>query len=333
MKLLNWLFGRAATVNSEAPPVLERLQIEGGFASTIIDLEDDYDDEMDELLDEEPLPLTRSEILDAYEAERAAEKRKANVQKKKRKLTLITDLEQLYTIIDYKDAGGKRTRRRITMQRLVKGPEGPIVEAICHERQRFRMFRCDRIECFIGHDDGEITATDQFFREVLLLDLAELTPTKPKRQKTLGPTATQTTAITGARAMREKLRAPLSILVLAATADNDFHEEELEVICQWLEDEVQDFIDTGEIGLAEIDAMTTLIRKMHPTRRSLPTHLRNIRRMDEVRFQRLARALRRVILADGVLRVEEAEFYADLADLRSAEFEQSLEFVAIESRA
>lgn len=281
MRLLNWLIDRAATEASDVPPApvfQDRKQV----------------------MPPDPVTPDEPEMETPDEEGRIA-------------------LEEIFTLIDYIDGKGRHSRRRITLRAIVVGPNGPVLHAICHEKKAFRAFRCDRIDCFINHDDGEIIETSAFFRDILLVDLEALAPVETGdylAPREPGPTPASS-AVIAAREMREMLRAPLSLLVLAATADNDFHPEELDVICRWVEDEVDHLVTGTGVGLDELDAMTVLIRKMHPTRKSLPTHLANVRRMDSVRFKRLAEALRDVIIADGALHFGEAEFYTEVGQLQT----------------
>ncbi len=47
--------------------------------------------------------------------------------------TLIVD--EVFVAIEYTDAAGNKSRRRITMRRLIPGDPAPSLMAICHERK------------------------------------------------------------------------------------------------------------------------------------------------------------------------------------------------------
>ncbi|WP_088624940.1 hypothetical protein [Oceanicola sp. 22II-s10i] len=330
MRLLDWLYSRASHSGSTVPPppvVTTRIDVhppsEGSFDDDELLDDDDLDEDIfipdPDTLTKEELPAWRHAVLNnANAAPRTQLAATTRTEKAQPSAEVIADLEDVYVMIDYLDARGQASRRRITMRKLVAGSHGPIVRAICHERKALRSFRYDRIQCFIDCADGEVTSPDIFLREVLLINLLEVTPSD-RPQTHIGDHAAGSDKLTliGAREMRERLRAPLSMLVLAATSDGHFHPEELDVICRWIEDEVDDMVMQGAVGLAEIDAMTSLVAKMHPTRASLTTHLMNVRRMDSIRFRRLAKALRDVIVADGALHIDEARFYAEIGDLQT----------------
>lgn len=59
-------------------------------------------------------------------------------------------------MIEYTDAKGQQSRRRITVYDIVAGRSGiPCLRARCHERSATRQFRVDRIQCCIDFD-GEV---------------------------------------------------------------------------------------------------------------------------------------------------------------------------------
>ncbi len=59
-------------------------------------------------------------------------------------------------MIEYTDAAGQSSRRRITVFQLQRGSdEIPLLLATCHEREATRSFRVDRIGCCIDLD-GEV---------------------------------------------------------------------------------------------------------------------------------------------------------------------------------
>lgn len=59
-------------------------------------------------------------------------------------------------IIEYRDAGGHFSTRRITVESVGHGPYDAVyLFAYCHERQALRQFRIDRIEACIDFD-GEV---------------------------------------------------------------------------------------------------------------------------------------------------------------------------------
>ncbi|AVO36614.2 hypothetical protein [Pukyongiella litopenaei] len=231
----------------------------------------------------------------------------------------VIDLEPIYTVIDYTDATGTQTRRRITMIRVGRGPKAPLLTATCHERRASRTFRCDRIECFID-EDGVVTPCHEFFRQVLLVDLDDLTPAKPPTAASTESTADRHQVT--AREIRDQLRPALSILVTAARCDEDFHPEELDVICQYAETELvrggRAPIYHGDVTIDTLDELLQLIRRMRPARSSLPGYLEQVLKFAPDRYARFVRALSAVIAADGRLADEEEDLMADVLDLKTA---------------
>lgn len=213
------------------------------------------------------------------------------------------ELEPVYTVIDYCDASGNETRRRITLRSLARGGAAPILTAVCHERRAVRHFRTDRIEAFI-EDTGEASDCATFFREVLLIDLVELAASDGVE------------AQAEARRIRDKLRAPLSILVAVARSDERFLDAELDAIVQWLHDDAALLMDeppTDMRGAAM--PLRDIVRKMRPSREALRNYLFYMQtesRYDSARMHRFLRALVEVVAADGVYHADEAEMLNEL---------------------
>lgn len=283
MKLITWLVGRAPDIDTPPPPP--------PIISTV-----------------PPRAFPSPDIPDADEIEHPDE-------------TGTIPLEEVYSIIDYVDAKGVATRRRITMRKVARGPIAPVLTAICHERRAIRNFRCDRIECFID-DDGVAETCRDFFRDVLSVDLDELAPPSTDQPPAVATADTAGTAFAVAREIREHLRPALSVLVTAANCDGEFHPEELDAICQYIERELMSgsrcrkFRDHVTIDV--LDQLTDLVRKMRPSRPSLPDHLQRLAGWPDDDYALFVRALEHVIVADGTIAAEEADFLEDIAGLRDA---------------
>lgn len=209
-------------------------------------------------------------------------------------ITEPIDLEEVYTIMDYRDSTGAFTRRRVTFRKISPGPHAPLLQAICHERRAVRCFRCDRIEGFI-EDTGEVISCADFFLSIMDIDLT-------KFQNTAGNKVA--TALSEARRIRDELRPPLSILVALARSDDLFAQEELNVICDWVRDaapEVELAAHPGETPT--ITELRPIIRRLRPTRQSLGYHLSKMGSMGLLdpgpQRDRFETALNQVLWADG----------------------------------
>ncbi|WP_320176652.1 hypothetical protein [Roseovarius pacificus] len=234
-------------------------------------------------------------------------------------------LDELYCLIDYCDAKGHETRRRITLLKIKNGPNAPILSAICHERKALRHFRFDRIECFID-DDGVVTPADEFARDTLLVDIGAFNhraiEDQPANNAKAASSEHKDDPFAVAQSLRNLLRAPLSILVAAAKVDGQFHAEEHDVICCYAEEEAEELLKNGEVNnvrIEDLDALNRIIPKMRPRRGSAEEHLTNVLTMSDERFDRFKRALSRVILADGIIHPDEQghiDLLADLDDMR-----------------
>ncbi|WPY93184.1 hypothetical protein T8T21_08590 [Limimaricola variabilis] len=213
------------------------------------------------------------------------------------------ELEPVFAVIDYCDATGAKTRRRITMRSLSRGPNAPILRAICHERRALRAFRCDRIQCFVD-EDGVVTECHGFFREIMGIDLGGLAP------------AVDPQALNLARRARDRLRPMLSVLVAAARSDGHLHPEELDAILRYAETEALRLEDEGEfdgpITLEVLDQLARLLVHMAPQRSSIENYYERTRDLSGAAEINFERALREVILADGQIAAGEVAFAEEL---------------------
>ena len=300
MNFIAWLIGHAPAVDN--PPPLP--------AANILPLpeEPDWADDPDEFLaDIDGGMPDWEDDLDAYlselhggqsAADRARPRRKPHVQAADR-----IDLEPIYTMIDYVDSTGQRSRRRITLLSLKRGPNAPLLTAICHERRATRTFRCDRIGGFI---DGDSVVEDAkaFFRETMLVDLDTLAPDE---------------ALATARLVRDQLRPGLSVLVALARSDDEFHAEELDRILQYTERELPHIEGGDAVGLDELDAMIPLVENMRPTREALPGYLARIEEFSAPRRANFSRSVFEVVVADRRFAMEEEDFLRDLPPWMASE--------------
>lgn len=213
--------------------------------------------------------------------------------------TYSLELEPVFAIIDYQDANGNDTRRRITMRTLSTGPRAPLLTAICHERRALRHFRTDRIGAFIDGDTGEVTLAPKFFLEIMDIDLGDF-GSKP-----------EDIAASTAAKIRDRLRPALSILTATARADDFLHPAEMDVIVKYVQDEIAELTESGdfsdEVPNAAYKALPSLLSKMRPQRSSLHGYLESVATYRNPRASRFLNAIEDLIIADGVVVPEEIE--------------------------
>lgn len=223
------------------------------------------------------------------------------------------DLEPLFLVIDYRDAGGNYSRRRITTRWIEKRGDVSYVGATCHERRAHRLFRMDRIEGVID-DDGVVEPAVPYFEEVIAGDTGyevEKTTAKPQRK------ATNTSASPYTR-LRRELKPAMVVLAAAARVDNLLHPEETDRIMLFTEKEAECLAQEGVItelpDLDTFDKLGRLVRRMRPTQNELDEALAVIAHWPQARLQRLIQSISAVIQADRVIVTSEFEFLREMTE-------------------
>ena len=131
------------------------------------------------------------------------------------------DLEPLFLVIDYRDAAGNCSRRRITTRWIEKRGDVIYVGATCHERRAHRLFRMDRIDGVID-DDGVVEPAVPYFEEIIAGDTGyEIERTNKKPQQRVSSTSASPYTV-----LRRELKPAIVVLAAAARVDNLLHPEE-----------------------------------------------------------------------------------------------------------
>lgn len=215
-----------------------------------------------------------------------------------------TTLSDLFCAIEYADAQGNESRRRVTMRQLVTTNGKLMLQAICHERRAFRSFRVDRISAVIT-EDGEVLDPGKFFARFAGTDI--------------GAGAADDQTETVAHRLRDFLRPALAVLVCAARADDHLHQTELDAILSFAETESIELHRSGRLEvkatLEAIDNLAPMISAMRVQASSLRGYLLKVIDYDPDRLDRLARALNKVVQADGKLLAAEVAFVHEMNTL------------------
>lgn len=223
------------------------------------------------------------------------------------------DLEPMFLVIDYRDAAGNFSRRRITTRWLEKRGSNNYVGAICHERQAHRTFRLDRIEGLID-DDGVVEEATPFFEDVVAGDLGYEIDRKAKKvsERMSSTTASPYTLL------RRELKPAIVVLSAAARVDSLLHPEEVDRIMVFTETEAEFLKKEGVInelpGLEGFNKFGRLVKRLRPTQHELDEALKVISAWPTERLQRLMNGVVSVVQADGIVLDCEFSFVTEIAD-------------------
>ena len=214
-------------------------------------------------------------------------------------------LEPYFLMIEYRDARGQVTQRRITTRTVIEQDGVRYLQAECHERHALRSFRLDRIVCFISQD-GEVEDAQAWFAEILpisevvqdakrlVMFSSDGTNAPPRQAK---PTISTYTTL------RRELAAPLTLLIASARSDDFLHPREIRRILHFAEDEAVLLRNAGQLpGDLDADMFDKLertLRRLRPTREDVDAALEGLLTMDVSRKRHLAHTLAETAAADG----------------------------------
>lgn len=301
MSLLSWIFGQ--------PKRPEQI------ALATLPAEDDP-----ELLEIDPALEAPVTVEDLLSARAAAEVHRNRALAARNRALDSGELENVFCEIRYRDASGHVSKRAITVLQIHEGTETSMLFARCHLRNAQRNFRVDRILEVITVD-GEIVDPETFFREVLAyerrerlqaaISVSDVTMT-PETVATSTHQAVRALGFPAARAVRNALLSPLTVLVACAKSDGDFHVEELDRIMDFAENEAMHLCDTGaldcDLTIEMADALGKAIAIMRPQTRTIERHMLAVLCAPEAQRRRFKRALAAVAIADGIFHEHEREF-------------------------
>ena len=205
-------------------------------------------------------------------------------------------LEPVFTVMDYTDASGTLSRRRVTFLSLLPGPNGPMLRAQCHERRALRTFRFDRIGAIID-DDGVAVDAVAVFRDVMEIDVQNAdAPLAPRKNESVW----------------ELLGQPaVTLLVGLAACDGRVADRELAAILCYLED----LAAIRGIAVQDVDKLEPLLRRIRPNRREVLEDLDAFVKHPGVGSSAFFRAAKAVILADGEITEEEVALFEEFASV------------------
>jgi hypothetical protein len=247
-------------------------------------------------------------IIRADEIDRAATQ-KAPTERAPRQTDREYTTYDEFAVIEYEDASGNMTRRRITINQTYEENGLTYLQAHCHERDAIRSFRADRVRNFITAD-GEVIDGPTFLRDQFGIITSA------------GQTAADRQAIL-LRRLKSQLRDPLTILIGLAKSDGHIHVEELDSIQIFAESEIiarngsKIFEDIPMIGT--LDGLCNSIGLMRPRAPTIATAASRLGDMTPETMNRFMKAISKVITADGRIAHEEIDYIEEIRWLCTAE--------------
>lgn len=212
-------------------------------------------------------------------------------------------------MIEYSDAQGWESRRRITVLDIKAG-EGvpPCLFAHCHERDARRHFRVDRIKTAIDYD-GEIHEdVPAFLAETFGMDpkLA-----MPKVRAKFDPLVWQPDEQKWTAVMRI-CRPHAWLLATLSLSDGVMDDDEINIVTDHLRDlPPMDDIDLDD---DEKSKLRGYVKRLRPREDQIAKAIDQMKQRDAFERKRLLEAALDVVKVDGQVHEAEARMLSDLAD-------------------
>ena len=203
-------------------------------------------------------------------------------------------------IIEYVNAAGKSSMRRITVFSIVAGAGGvPCLMARCHERKATRQFRADRIAACIDYDGEVFEDVAGFLSDTFGMDLRVAS-----RQKGSEREKHWQQIVACVR--------PMAVLLAAVSrSDGQVRSVEIETSAQCL----AKIAERKELWVEQEDfeRLVTYIRRLRPDAQAIGRALDEVSRYPKADVVAFFQAAKAVMEADGVAHPEEAEIINEMA--------------------
>lgn len=177
------------------------------------------------------------------------------------------DLIDSIILIEYKDAKGNVSTRRITIKKIDTSKADPLLKAYCHERKAARSFKISRISEIVDIETGEIF---QNAREFLI------------------PVGSQSSEERNAML---SIKDELLIMTYMAKADGVFHENERFLLKSFIMQKTG-YILTNEQLISEIG-------RFHCSSQTFLGSLKSLANRDEYNLEEIFNLLQTIAASDG----------------------------------
>lgn len=261
-----------------------------------------------------PISFSLEDVTAADIAESITENPASNIDRPKH----VVENHDEFVAIEYEDAAGKLTRRRITIHRTTHENGFFFLNAYCHERHAIRTFRADRVQTFITAD-GEVIPGAKFLQDQMGIDIGRNGMSEDRKAILL-------------RRIKEQLRDPLTILIGLAKCDGHIHVDELDCIQIYAERQILSrnaptIFDDIPI-IATLDGLCHSIGMMRPRTPTIATAISRLDKMDPAQLEIFMSTVQKVIQADGRVAKEEIDFLQEVRWLCTTDVAQRVEAVS-----
>lgn len=207
--------------------------------------------------------------------------------------------------IEYENAKGEFSQRKITVRDIAMGTTCPLLRGYCHKTKMFKAFRTDRISTIFDMD-GELFEVDIFLNENLGIPLEVLKGEYNTRSNALRTSGNHKAELSSL------IKNQATLLNALAMADGIICENEIDVIIRYS----VSYIERTGIFLSdnEIIYLQKYLKRLRPSQKNVLDSLENIYVFPLDDKQRFLQSCMDVVKADNKISPSESEMLQDFTN-------------------
>lgn len=217
-------------------------------------------------------------------------------------------------IIDYVDAEGRTSTRRITVWDIDRGAGGcPMLVATCHERRAKRHFRIDRIRAVYDFDGVVQEPLGEFLVETFGMSRRLVERRYDETEEAEGNGRVRMPFLLKSDDLWKRVRATcrrrgVPLLCLLARADRDLHPAELALIERYAVNCCREA--AIELTEREVGKLNGYLSRLRPSEKAVSRCLDLASQWSSRDLMHLLETCAHVVKADGIVHPQEMEAFA-----------------------
>ena len=206
--------------------------------------------------------------------------------------------------IEYLNAKGEMSQRRVTVRNIKMGKSCPLLQAYCHSSEKFKAFRVDRVQS-VFDCDGEIFEVGDFLYENLGIPKSYLEDENVKAIAPLDKFVAEKPMLTLVT------KDSAALLVALAMCDGYMCENERDLIVRYLVNLIER--NQGFLDAHGVNYIQKYVNRLRPSEDCVLRELENVYSIDPIEKNKFLQACSDVVKIDGTVTPSEQDMLADFS--------------------